>query len=145
MDDVIIKIADERDIAGILPLLSDLGYPSTFDILLNRFRKFIKIDGYGVAVAKHANKVVGFIAWSRSNLFLADKVRFHIEGIAVDEGYRGRNIGKKLMVFIEQLGPAIIDLTSGLHREKDGAHDFYKSLGYHNAGNNAKLYLRKTL
>ena len=39
----------------------------------------------------------------------------------------------------------IIDLTSGLRREKDGTHEFYKNLGYQNEGFMAKLYLRKEI
>lgn len=57
--------------------------------------------------------------------------------------------GKKLMFFIEERAhnssPAIIDLTSGLRRSKDGSHDFYKRLGYQNDGLMAKLYLRKEI
>jgi hypothetical protein len=45
--------------------------------------------------------------------------------------------------YAKKYSPAIIDLTSGLRRSKDGSHEFYKSLGYNNEGYMAKLYLRK--
>ena len=74
-------------------------------------------------------------------------MRFHIESLVVNEKYRGCGIGKKLMLFVEDIArkfsPAIIDLTSGLRRAKDGSHEFYKALGYNNEGHMAKLYLRK--
>ncbi len=51
------------------------------------------------------------------------------------------------MQFVEDyariLGPAIIDLTSGLRRLASGSHHFYDKLGYKNEGLMAKLYLRK--
>lgn len=95
------------------------------------------------------NKIVGFVAFSRSHLLVSDAVRIHIEGIAVDKMYRDQNIGKLLMEFVEnyarQFSPAIIDLTSSLRRASEGTHEFYKKLGYKNEGLMAKLYLRKEL
>ncbi len=82
-------------------------------------------------------------------LFVSDKVRFHIEALIVEPNYRGQQIGKKLMNYLEELAgkynPVIIDLTSGYRRAKDGTHAFYEKLGYHNSGEMAKLYLRKEL
>ncbi|HHF7373672.1 TPA: GNAT family N-acetyltransferase [Legionella bozemanae] len=104
---------------------------------------------YGVLLAEIAGKVVGWIAWSKSYLFVSETTRFHIEGLVVDQGYRNQGIGKKLMITVEEFArkfsPCIIDLTSGLRRAKEGSHDFYKSLGYQNEGHMAKLYLRKVL
>jgi len=51
------------------------------------------------------------------------------------------------MEFVEEVArknaPAIVDLTSGIRRAKDGAHQFYNGLGYKNEGPMAKEYLRK--
>jgi len=100
-------------------------------------------------VAEYNSEIAGWIAWSKTYLFVNDKVRFHIEGLVVDEKYQGRGIGKKLMKFVEDMAsahaPCIIDLKSGLRRAKAGTHDFYKTLGYINEGEMAKLYLRKEL
>jgi GNAT superfamily N-acetyltransferase len=102
-----------------------------------------------MALASHAKKdqVIGFIAWSKSMLFVSDAVRFHIEGLIVDKDHRGQGVGKKLMLFVEEIskssGPAIIDLLSGIRRQGDGSHEFYKALGYKNEGPMAKLYFRK--
>jgi GNAT superfamily N-acetyltransferase len=80
---------------------------------------------------------------------VSSKVRFHVEGIAVDDKYRGLGIGKKLIKFVEDIAilhaPCVIDLVSGVRRAKDGTHEFYKALGYLNDGEMAKLYLRKEL
>ena len=144
-----IRRANIDDIPVLLPLLSELGYPCIQQNLSSRFEKFLKNPGYGVAIYETNSEIVGLIAWSRSDLFISDKVRVHIDGLVVAYGHRGRGIGKKLMMFVEdvakQHSPVIVDLTSSLKRAKDGSHEFYKKLGYKNEGPMAKLYLRKEL
>jgi GNAT superfamily N-acetyltransferase len=144
---ITIRKATLSDIEELLPLLDQLGYSTTKEELAKRFNYFCSIDGYGVAVACNIDQIVGFVAWSKSKLFVYDSIRIHIEGLVVDKEYRGKTVGKKLMLFFEDYarscGPAIIDLTSGLRRAKDGSHQFYDNLGYKNEGLMAKLYLRK--
>ena len=144
---ILVRVAKMSDISGLLPLMDQLGYPTSRKELETQFKRFTKNDGYGIAVAVLDEKVIGLVAWSASSLFVLNKVRFHIEGLVVDEKYRGCGVGKKLMLFVEDIArkfsPAIIDLTSGLRRAKDGSHEFYKTLGYQNDGHMAKLYLRK--
>ena len=146
---LLIRAAKISDISEILPLLAQLGYSTSLPELEERFKFFISLDGYGVAVACLSNKLVGWIAWSKSKMFVSNKTRFHVEGLVVDEQHRGQGIGKKLMAFLEDYAkafqPCIIDLTSGIRRAKDGSHDFYKALGYQNEGLMAKLYLRKEI
>jgi ribosomal protein S18 acetylase RimI-like enzyme len=117
---IIILSAEFSDTEDLLPLLDQLGYPTTKELLEKKFDKFISNEGYSVAVTSLNNKIVGFVAWSQSNLFVADKIRLHIEGIVVDKNTRGQNMGKQLMQFVEnyavQFSPATIDLTSGLRR-----------------------------
>ena len=144
-----IRHAEFEDIPSLLPLLSELGYPCELEDFKARFLRFLSNPGYGVAVCQIDSEIVGFAAWSKSNLFVLDKVRFHIEALVVAEKYRGKGIGKELMIFVETIAkqhlPAIVDLTSGLRRAGDGSHEFYKRLGYQNEGQMAKLYLRKEL
>jgi ribosomal protein S18 acetylase RimI-like enzyme len=98
---IIIRNAEVIDIEALLPLLDQLGYPTTKELLEKRFARFLANEGYSVAVACVGNKIVGFVAWSKSKLFVSDKIRIHIEGIAVDKNYRSQNIGKRLMQFVE--------------------------------------------
>nr|WP_253307436.1 GNAT family N-acetyltransferase [Rickettsia endosymbiont of Ceutorhynchus assimilis] len=149
MSNINIQLATISDVNGILPLMAQLGYPCSLNQLRDRFKNFINNEGYGIAIANLDNKIAGLIAWSKSMLFVSDKVRFHIEALIVEPNYRGQQIGKKLMNYLEELAgkynPVIIDLTSGYRRAKDGTHAFYEKLGYHNSGEMAKLYLRKEL
>ncbi|KJV80304.1 GNAT family N-acetyltransferase [Rickettsia hoogstraalii] len=149
MNNINIHKATLDNITNILPLMAQLGYSSSSEELTARFKNFINSDGYGIAIASLDNKIVGLIAWSKSLLFVLDKTRIHIEALIVDENYRGKQIGKKLMEYLEEIAkkysPVIVDLTSGYRRAKDGTHIFYEMLGYHNSGEMAKLYLRKEL
>lgn len=146
---IIIRNAKITDVENLLPLLDQLGYPTTKEELELRFARFLTNDGYGVAVACADTQIVGFVVFSKSDLFVSNKIRIHIEGIAVDENHRGENIGKQLIQFVEnhaqKFSGAIIDLTSGLRRANEGTHEFYKKLGYKNEDFMAKLYLRKEI
>ena len=142
-----IRIATMSDAHDLLPLMEQLGYPQNAQDFEKRLEIFMGKEDYGVAVAEKANEIIGLVAWSKTTLLVSQKTRIHIEGLVVNKQYRGQGIGKALLNFVEDiaktLSPCIIDLTSGLRREKDGSHEFYKALGYKNDGPMAKLYLRK--
>lgn len=146
---MIIRNATKDDLPGILPLLAELGYPTSLDILTVRFEKFLMHANYGVALCELDHQILGFVAWTKATLFVLDADKFHIEALVVATEHRGCGIGEKLMRFVEEIAkassPSIIDLTSGVRRAKDGTHAFYKRLGYKNEGHMAKLYLRKEL
>jgi GNAT superfamily N-acetyltransferase len=146
---VIIRKATISDVPTILPLIKQLGYPTSEDEFTLRFQKFTQNPGYGVAVASLDNQVIGWVAWSKSELLVLAKTRFNIEGLVVDESHRGKGIGKKLMVFVEEIAsafsPSVIDVTSGIRRAKEGTHEFYKRLGYKHDGPKAKIFFRKEL
>lgn len=146
---MIIRNATKDDLPGILPLLAELGYPTSLDILTVRFEKFLMHPNDGVALCELDHQILGFVAWIKSSFFVLDANKFHIEALVVASECRGQGIGKKLMTFVEEIAkassPSIIDLTTGVRRAKDGTHEFYKTLGYKNEGHMAKLYLRKEL
>jgi GNAT superfamily N-acetyltransferase len=144
-----IRHATIDDTPKLLPLLSELGYPTTLEHLNRRFLKFVKNPGFGVAVYETNEEITGLVAWTKTDHLISDATRFSIVGLVVSTSHRGTGIGKKLMKFVEDIAqqdsPAIIDLTSGLRRAQDGTHEFYKRIGYQNEGPMAKLYLRKEL
>ncbi len=146
-EEIIIRIATTIDVRGLLPLMEQLGYSQNTQDFEKRLEIFTSKEGYGIAVAEESQTIIGLVAWSKSINFVSTATRIRIESLIVNEQYRNQGIGKNLMNFVEDiaktLSPCIIDLTSGLRREKDGSHEFYKALGYKNDGPMAKLYLRK--
>lgn len=146
---IIIRTATISDVPAILPLIKQLGYATSEDEFRLRFQKFTQNSGYGVAVAIIDSQIVGWVAWSKSELLVLTKTRFNIEGLVVDEQHRGKGIGKKLMNSVEKVAstfsPSVIDVLSGARRAKEGVHEFYKRLGYNQDGRNAKIFFRKEL
>lgn len=144
-----IRYAEKQDIPEILTLMDQLGYPTSQDVLIKRFDRFVQVPGHGIAVALINKEIVGWIAWSTSEFFVFDKTRFHIEGLVVKSGYRQRGIGKSLMSFVEDIArahkPSLVAVTTRIDRAKEGTHDFYKKLGYKNEGHMAMLYLTKEM
>ena len=135
------------DVSELLPLLAQLGYETTKLELTERLHLYVNSANYGLIVSSHNGTISGLIAWSKTNLFVSNKIRFHIEALIVDNVHRGLGLGKKLLEMVESLAkdhsPSIVDLTSGLRRKPDGTHQFYEVMGYHNRGLMEKKYLRK--
>ncbi len=148
--EIIITKCKITDISSILPLMEQLGYPTKIEQLTERFSNFINTPGYGVAIAISNDNVIGLIAWSKSNLFVKDGSRIHVEALVVDKEHRRIGIGQALIKYLEKhikkdKNVCHIDLTSGTRRVVDGSHDFYNKLGYRNDGYMSKVYLRKEL
>jgi GNAT superfamily N-acetyltransferase len=147
MTNVIVRMAEYEDTQAMLPLLAQLGYPATLAECEKRFQAFSSVTGHGIGVATLSNKIIGWVAWSASPVFISDQIRIRIEGLVIDENYRGQGVGKQLMQFVEdfaqQWRPVMIELTSNLRRAQEGTHAFYQSIGYHNAGDKAKWYASK--
>ena len=121
-----IREVTDKDIADLLPLLDELGYPVSFEHFNIRLKRFLQNPGYGVAVCEMGKQIVGLVAWSKSSLFVSDSTRFHIEGLVVASRYRGQGIGKMLMnspyaktlflrKFISSFIEAILAATNNLY------------------------------
>lgn len=146
---IIIRQATLQDAPSILPLMVQLGYPTTSEKLIERMNFYLISPDYEVFVAQQENNIVGLVTLTFFQHFVGDKKACRITALVVDEKYRKHGIGRLLMTEVENcaknFGYSIIELTSGLRRAKDGSHEFYKKLGYQNEGFMAKLYLRKEL
>ena len=138
-----------KDTQALMHLMELLGYPQAMHSFQERIQLYLEKDGYGLVVAEESENIAGFVAWSMTPLLVLPKVRVHIEGIVVDQLYRGKGVGRLLLAHVEDFAKRhnayAVDLTSGMGRAKDGTHAFYQSLGYKNEGPFAKAYLRKDL
>lgn len=144
-----IRTIKPHDLPFLQGLFKQLGYPTEQSTLQKQIDLFLNQEGYGIVVAEIDQRIVGIVAWSKSIPLVVPKTRFHIEALIVDNAYRKKGVGKKLMQHVEEVAqqykPCIIDLTSGLRRQAEGTHDFYRALGYDNQGYMAKVYLRKEI
>jgi hypothetical protein len=138
------------DAPQLLILMKQLGYPQTDESMKSRIRTYSCEPNHQILVATRGKKIVGFIAFVIYELFVSEGKRCHIEGLIVEANQHTLNVRRKLLqaveVFARENNSKVIDLTAGLSRsQKDGTHDFYKFLGYHNEGSKAEMYLRKEL
>jgi GNAT superfamily N-acetyltransferase len=146
---MLIRKANLDDAAQLMPLMAELGYPQSLEEMKQRIEIYSDGNIYNLLVAETDNKIVGLVAFVMYEIIVAPYKRCRVEGLVVDKNYRGQGIGHKLMAYVEGIAKesncSIVDLTSGLRRMESGAHDFYKTIGYDNDGDRAKVYLRKEL
>ena len=125
----ILRLAVAGDAAALAALAGELGYPAEPSELGWRLESLPSDDEVWVAVVD--GEVVGWIHCAvRRSLVVEPNVE--IRGIVVGERWRHRGVGRRLMELAERLaaehGLSAVRLRSGAQR--DGAHAFYRALGY---------------
>jgi len=125
----ILRRALAGDAAALAALAGELGYPTEPAELGWRLESLPSDDEVWVALVE--DEVVGWIHCAvRRSLLVEPSIE--IRGIVVGEKWRHRGIGRSLMELAERLaaerGLSAVRLRSGAQR--DGAHAFYRALGY---------------
>ena len=139
--DLEIRSATEEDLPGVLRLYSQPGMNDgrvlAKDATAAIFRRIASYPRYGIYVAVTNQTVVGtFALLVMDNLAHLGAPSAIVEDVCVDEGSRGRGIGKLMMRFAMKLaaqsGCYKLTLSSNLARSE--AHAFYRSLGFEQHG-----------
>jgi ribosomal protein S18 acetylase RimI-like enzyme len=127
-----IREAESRDLASIVDLVGQLGYPSDEPAVARRVERLSADPSSWVYVALEGERVVGLAAVHVMSLLERDDPIGRITAIVVDERARGRGVGRALLARLEELARARgcdrIDLTSSYDRE--GAAAFYGRMGF---------------
>jgi GNAT superfamily N-acetyltransferase len=124
-----IRTAQPSDVAALAELAGELGYPVGAGEMAVRLVGLPTDDE--VLVAELGGEVAGWVHLSLCRSLILEP---HVEilGLVVGERWRRRGIGRALMTAAESWAAgrsvALIRLRSGSQRE--GAHQFYRSLGY---------------
>lgn len=133
MQELTIRRAGRRDLADLVRLSDQLGYPQPARSIQLRFMRILRArrdHRIFVAVDK-AGVVRGWIHAFVDKL-LHTGPRMEIGGLSVDEACRGRGIGRALLERAEQWarvkGCSPIIVHTNVVREQ--AHDFYEKSGY---------------
>lgn len=130
----IIREAKLEDISKLVHLYEQLGYPSTKPKLEKRLQMIFSHADYHTLIAVKGQKVVGIIGLTKGYSFEHDDCYIRIAMLVVDEDYRGKGIGRKLIQEAEKWTKlqeiTIITLNSGNREERKRAHEFYQHLGY---------------
>ena len=130
--DVAVRRMRADDAAAAAELARQLGYPTTAAQAGERLRRAAQTPDAVVLVAEAAaGRVVG---WAHAfGVYLLESEPYaELGGLVVDEGERGRGVGRALVAAVESWaregGFASVRLRSNVVRER--AHAFYERLGY---------------
>jgi GNAT superfamily N-acetyltransferase len=131
--DVEIRDAVDTDAEALAPLMEQLTHkPATPEQIGTRLRRLATTGVDRVLVAEVEGRVVGVAGVTYAWLFHADAPTARLMSIVVDDSWRGKGIGRRLVeASIEQARAWSCDrleLTSRLERAE--AHSFYESVGF---------------
>lgn len=135
-DRVTIRDASDRDAAALADLMTQLGYPTSANQMLERLRPLLAHEDYATLVAESEGAVVGMAGVCTGLHYARDGSYGRIVALVVDERHRGRGVGKALVAHAEawirsRSGESVIVNTRATRAD---AHRFYRGLGFTKTG-----------
>lgn len=132
VNEVTLRLATFDDVPRITLLAEQLGYPTTEEEMACRIAELFQQSNNAIWVAAlPEGEVVGWIHLYVHRSLVANPVVM-LGGIVVDEAYRGKGIGQRLMQHAEIWGQAhgcdAVYVKSNINRER--AHNLYERLEY---------------
>jgi GNAT superfamily N-acetyltransferase len=128
-----VRVADAARIAELLALL---GYPAEEGAVRRRLERLQHSDPDATWVAEVDGELVGLVGIHVSQVLAYDGDAAKVSEIVVDDRYRRKGIGARLMEVAEdearRRGCVVLFLTTA-ERRKD-AHAFYRKLGFEETG-----------
>ena len=123
------------DIVFFTELMTDLGYPSSLDVMKLRMERIDSNPNYFTFVATINKTVVGMIGVTFHNTYTNNSVKTQITSLVTKKEFRGHGIAKKLVRYVEEwaiseVGSRFVYLLSGISEKRITAHELYKYLGY---------------
>ncbi len=125
---------DEQDLEGLTALMNqwdDLPVVLTREHIEATLRRMLEVPGTALFVCEDGGALAGYACLTEL-IFLGMGPSIEVQSILVDRVHRGRGVGKLLMERAESYaagrGLDRVTLSSRVHLE--GAHRFYKALGY---------------
>lgn len=112
-------------------LSEQLGYSLSLHQIGENAKEVIASKDHIAFVAIDNEKVVGWIHAFKA-MFIESRPFIEIGGLVVDEDYRGKGIGKKLINEIKQwsIEKNILSLRVRSQIKRKGAHEFYQNAGF---------------
>jgi len=122
------------DVPRLAELMEQLGYKTSEEDMSLRFKNLEKDRNYHTLISKIEGKVVGMIGLHKGIFYERNGIYVRITAFVIDEEYRGKGIGRKLIqeaeLWAKNQGALAIGLTSGNRKERELAHQFYRKMGY---------------
>jgi len=129
--EIIIREITSEDAEEVNTLSRQLGYPLTIEQTLQNIEEVIKSKDHTAFAALDKNKMVGWIGAAHT-IMLEVMPHCEINGLVIDENYRGKGVGKLLIERVKQWakekGNNKISLRCNVVRIE--AHQFYEHIGF---------------
>lgn len=151
-DDDVVRPAIDSDLLGLLQLFSradegirpEVENPSEIEV--STWHTMLATDGMTVYVAERTAQIVGSVTFMvMPHLSYECRPRGFIEAMVVAATQRRSGIGRKLMERVLADAAASrcykVQLLAHKRHALDGAHDFYRSLGFEAEAEGFRLYL----
>ena len=130
--DVRVRDARTADSIALAGLLAQLGYPTDPTTAARRLTRLGEAGSYLALVVEIEGQVVGLATAYVQPRIHHDADFARIASLIVDQSWRDRGVGKRLVEAIEgwarDRGCDVIEVTSG--NQRVDAHRFYGGLGY---------------
>jgi ribosomal protein S18 acetylase RimI-like enzyme len=121
------------DIPLALPLMAELGYPSTSDAFSQRLTAVLSDPNGNVLVAEVEKQLLGLIGLQSFEMLHRPGRLGRVTALVVAESARGCGVGTSLLRAAEahllEAGCVMLEVTSAENRAD--AHAFYEAHGYH--------------
>ncbi len=130
-----IRTATEEDIAAMIPLIHDLGYPAPAGEIEIRLRNILQLKEFKTLLAVATDgQVAGMIGMTENYGYEHNAKYIRVLALVTAKNCRNMGAGKLLMMEAEKWAAEIdaymIVLTSGLRDERKVAYAFYQHIGY---------------
>jgi len=127
-----IRRATVDDASALVPLLEQLGYPSTASEVQERLTVILQHPDYNTWVVQQGKRIIGLTGARIGYAYEQNGCYGQLTALVVDAEFRGGGVGTALVqtaeAWIRERGGIAIVVNSGSHREE--AHQFYEHLGY---------------
>ncbi|MGP4041944.1 GNAT family N-acetyltransferase [Gracilibacillus sp. D59] len=131
---MLIRDFNMSDVPQIIPLMKQLGYPTTEDQFQQRMLNIHTLPNYQTFVAEEQNEIVGMLGLSLQQFYEYDEIFVQVGAFIVDEKFRGKGIGKQLLHTCEKWAKKQsarkILINSGNREERENSHQLYAVRGY---------------
>lgn len=139
---LIFRKAEKGDLGRLVELMDQLGYQVDVKTLAESLKHYKQ----SVLVVIDEGCIIGCLAFHILLQFHSAHRHLRVVSFVIDDSHRRKGIGKDLLTKAEEIakenGCLYVELTSGVHRAKEGVHDFYSDQGYRN---DESVYFRKKL
>jgi GNAT superfamily N-acetyltransferase len=131
---IVVREMNPKDAETVNALSKELGYPLSVEQTLQNINAVLHSRDHTAFVAEYENRVVGWIGAAQA-VMIEVMPHCEINGLVIDEHYRGTGIGKLLIEKVKQWAKSRGNDKIGLHcnLKRVEAHSFYQHLGFREA------------